>query len=84
MAFDEAIKSATIRLGVALRRLPYVQSVGVGEEHGRSILIVYVRRLPKKDDGIPKAWEGFPVQVKRLGKVSPGNVRRSGRQDLDT
>ena len=74
MAFDETTKSAAVRLGIALRNLPYVSNVGIGEAHGGLILIVYVRRLPKKDGSIPKTWEGIPVQVRRIGKVSAGKT----------
>jgi hypothetical protein len=77
MAFDEATKSAAVRLGIALRNLPCVSNIGIGEEGGRSILIAYVRRLPKKDGSIPATWEGIPVQVRRIGKVSAGSARRS-------
>ena len=79
MAFDEATKSAAVRLGVALRNLPYVSNVGIAEDDGSSILIVYVRRLPKKDGSIPKTWEGIPVQVRRIGKVAQGVQAGRGR-----
>ena len=61
MAFDEGTKSAAMRLGSALGSLPFFQSVGIGNERGRPILIVYVRRASRKGDGIPSIWEGLPV-----------------------
>ena len=79
MAFDETTKSAAVRLGIALRNLPYVSNVGIGEAHGGLILIVYVRRLPKKEGSIPKTWESIPVQVRQIGKVSAGRVKRASR-----
>ena len=76
MAFDEPTKSAAVQLRINLRLLPYVEGVGIGDERGQPILIVYVRRLPKKHDNVPQTWDNLPVRLRLIGKVSPGGKSR--------
>ena len=70
MVFDEVTKSAAVSLGAVLGPLPYIPSVGIGREHGRPILIVYLRRSPKRGNSIPDTWEGLPVRVRNIGRLS--------------
>lgn len=48
-----------------------VQSVGVGSENGRLILILYVGSLPLQANSIPKTFDGLPVKVVRTGLIRP-------------
>ena len=70
MEFDEKTRQAAIRLGQNLSGNAWYASVGIGEEAGQEVLIVYLRRLPPNGGkGIPQEWEGLPVRLQHLGKV---------------
>jgi hypothetical protein len=72
MVFDEHVKASAIRLGQALREKPWFSSVGVSEEAGRPVFILYLRSAPGPErDSIPKEWDGFAVRTERLGKLRP-------------
>lgn len=72
MEFDETTKQAAIRLGQRLSGKPWYSSVGIAEEAGAPLLIVYSRRrLPKGETSVPELWDGLPVRVQQVGKVVP-------------
>ena len=71
MAFDEITKSAAVSLGAALGPLPYIQSVGVGRERGRPILIVYVRRSSKGATVFRTPGRGCPFAFGISGGLAP-------------
>ena len=72
MVFDQSTKQAAVRLGRLLSGRPWYSSVGIQHEHGRTVLVVYLRhRLPKPSALIPKSWDGLEVRVKPLGKTMP-------------
>jgi hypothetical protein len=72
MAFDETTKKAAIRLGRHLSGKPWYSSVGIAEEGGVPLLIVYSRRrLPKGETSVPESWDGMRVRVEHVGKIVP-------------
>ena len=72
MVFDEQIKASAIRLGQLLSDKPWFSSVGLSEESGLPVFIIYLRNAPGSDrDSIPKQWDGFTVRAKRIGKMRP-------------
>jgi hypothetical protein len=71
MAFNEKTIYAATNLGDRLQGNPWFSSVGVAEEEDRPVLIVYLRRKSKAIDGlIPHVWEGIPVRLREIGKIS--------------
>jgi len=78
MAFDEQTKQAAIRLGQDLSGKPWFSSVGIGQDAGRPVLIVYLRRQPPKAQTVvPRVWEGIPVRAENMGNVFPANPRNN-------
>ena len=75
MAFDETTKLAAIHLGQRLGGVPGYLSVGITEEGGKPLLIVYSRRALPKSMTVPELWEGLKVRVQRIGKVVPAHPR---------
>lgn len=72
MAFDEKTRQAAIRLGQRLVGMPWYSHVGITSEGGRSVLIIYLSRALGRDrDRVPETWEGFPVRVQFLGRITP-------------
>lgn len=72
MAFDEKTIYAATNLGSSLQGKPWFSSVGVAEEENHPVLIVYLRRKSKAIDNlIPHIWEGIPVRLREIGRVSP-------------
>jgi hypothetical protein len=70
MAIDEKTRPAAIRFGQTLSGNPWYSSVGITENTGHEVLIVYFRRLPPNGGkGIPKEWEGIPVRLQSIGKA---------------
>src|SRR6266566_1394888 len=83
MAFDEQTRQAAIRLGQDLSGKPWFSSVGIGEESGRPVLIIYLRRLPPKAErAFPQSYEGIPVRAKRMGKLVPAQPDTNTRSVL--
>ena len=78
MAFDERTKHAAIRLGQELNGKPWYSSVGVGADMEEPILIVYLRRQPRKaQTALPRVWEGIPVRAELMGRIIPAQPRKS-------
>jgi hypothetical protein len=72
MVFDEQMKASAVRLGQALSDKPWFSSVGLSEEAGVPVFIVYLRSASKKEyDSIPKQWDGYAVRAKWIGKLRP-------------
>jgi hypothetical protein len=72
MVFDKDIKASALRLGQIFQDKPWYSSVGISEENGSAVFIVYLLRAPGRDrDSIPKEWEGYPVRTERIGKLRP-------------
>ena len=70
MVFDEQTIASAIRLGQVLHDKPWFSSVGLSEEHGRPVFIIYLHRAPGPErDSIPKQWDGFSVRTERIGKL---------------
>src|SRR6266568_3591416 len=83
MAFDEKTRQAAIRLGQALSGKPWFSSAGIGEESGRPVLIIYLRRLPPKAERtFPQSYEGIPVRAQYLGKLVPAQPSTSTKTVL--
>jgi hypothetical protein len=72
MVFDKDIKASAVRLGKVFHDKPWYSSVGISEENGSPVFIVYLRSAPGKDrNSIPKEWEGCSVRTERIGKLKP-------------
>lgn len=71
MTLEEALKKHQD----ALLALPGVTGVGLGEKDGRPAIAVFVdRSVPEiqlAPERIPKALEGFPVDVRETLRVGP-------------
>jgi type I restriction enzyme, R subunit len=79
MAFDEQIKQAAIRLGKDLSGNSWYSSVGIGEDAGHPVLIIYLRRpTPKALSSLPHVWEGIQVRAEHMGKIVPAQPRKGG------
>jgi hypothetical protein len=59
-----------------LRRLPNVNGIATGkDDSGKDVIVVFVeQKLPEDslqpEDIVPKAIEGYPVDVREIGVVS--------------
>lgn len=70
-----SIESARQAAEADLMRLPNVVAVGIGEKAGREVITVFVeRKVPEAqlgpDEMIPKAVQGYPVEVEEAGVVT--------------
>jgi hypothetical protein len=56
-----------------LSRHRWLVSVGVGAagRDGRPMLIIYTTSVSEAKKAIPREWKGFPVVVRRMGRVRP-------------
>lgn len=73
-----SIESARQAAEADLMRLPNVVAVGIGEKVGREVITVFVaRKVPeaqlRPDEVIPKAVQGYPVEVEKAGVVTSEN-----------
>jgi hypothetical protein len=73
MASEKNIKAAALELGRTFRGEPWFLSVGISEENGRPVLIVYLRKQPprSKREVLPATWDSIPVRVTVMGRVQP-------------
>lgn len=73
MAIDQHIRDAALHLGDTLRDRSWFSGVGIAEEMGRPVLMIYLsRRLPKKPAvEIPNVWEDVPVRIQEIGRIAP-------------
>jgi hypothetical protein len=72
MAFSEETKQAARHLNSRFSGQPWLSSVGITEEAGRPVLLVYLsKHVSKSQSGIPDIWEGVPVRTQYIGKVRP-------------
>jgi len=54
-----------------LMAIPGVTGTGEGKRGAQAILVVYVARAtPELRERIPREIEGFPVEVREIGKVT--------------
>lgn len=75
MAFDEQTKQAATRLAQQLAGKPWVFSVGVSEEEGKPVIIVYLKsRNPRSS--VPEDREGLPVRTEYIGQVRPASPKQ--------
>jgi hypothetical protein len=72
MAFDEKVKVAAFQLGKRLDAKPWFWNVGISEEEGHPVLIVYLKdNASAAAKIVPKEWQGMTVRMKRIGKLRP-------------
>ena len=66
MALDPQVRAAALHLGGQLQGESWFSSVGIGEDNGAPVLIIYARRkLPERSvKTLPESWEHFPVSRK--------------------
>lgn len=68
-------KAAASTLYDSLSRNQWLVSVGVSEEGGRQLLVVYTNRRPSISRTlVPNEWEGYPVALRQLGQIRPGSA----------
>jgi hypothetical protein len=67
------LRNATLALADSLRHLPAVTSVGIGDENGRAVFLVYTSRELRKSEkqDVPAHWHNLPVLARKLGRVVP-------------
>ena len=67
------IRQAAITLDEELRQYSWLRFVGIGEEDGQDVFIVYVnkRNLKSIIPFVPKTWEGVPVIVRFIQQPVP-------------
>ena len=73
MELSQELRKAASSLAEALQPIATVSSVGIGEEGGHPILLVYTSRQLKAGElrALPSHWENFPVRARNMGKVVP-------------
>ena len=69
----EDVRQSAMTLDEELRRFPWLRFVGIGEENGEAVFIVYVskRSLKAITPLVPKVWEGVPVVVRHIQQPVP-------------
>ena len=77
MEFDSTLRKAAVSLGAALCDRPWLSSVGVGEDSGRPVLVLYLSKpVPLKVlQLLPSEWNHFPIMVRQMGKLVPAGNR---------
>ena len=74
MVFDDKTKESANRLWEEFKGKPWFSSVGLGEEEGQPVLIVYLRRSAGNEQKrVPGSWDNIPVRVQTIGRVIPAN-----------
>lgn len=72
MVFGKDIEASARRFGKVFHDKPWFSSIGISEENGTPVFIVYLRSAPGRDrNSIPKDWEGYSVRTERIGKLRP-------------
>lgn len=63
---------AATALSEKLSHIAAVQSVGVGEKDDAPAIYVYATTLRDRElEKIGPVWEGFPVVLRRVGRIAP-------------
>jgi len=78
MDFSSELREAAVALGIELQTLPAAFSIGIGEEKGRPIFLMYTsRRLSRSESSsVPPEWRKIPVHMQVLGKLKPAVEKR--------
>lgn len=72
MVFEMNAMDAASDLQEKLAEVAVIQSVGVGEKDGVPAIYVYTTTLRDRDlEAIGSTWEGFPVVLRRVGRITP-------------
>lgn len=78
-------KAAASTLYDLLSRHQWLVSVGVSEEGGRQLLVVYTNRRPSSSHAlVPQEWEGYRVALRQLGQIRPGSDSASSSMLIAT
>lgn len=77
MEFDPKLRQAAVSLKRELGDRAWLSSVGVAEESGHPVLVLYLSRpVQAKVLGmLPGEWEQLPVMVRQMGKLIPAGKR---------
>lgn len=68
------IRTAAGHLYNKLRRHSWFAMVGIGIDNDKEALLVYVKSARFKiNERPPKTWEGYPVIVKNIKKITPAS-----------
>jgi hypothetical protein len=70
MTVQEAAKSLHESLG----QPPWLVAIGVGEQHGRPAIFLYVKSATAARK-VRGEWEGYPLVVVKTGPVRPAEYR---------
>jgi hypothetical protein len=76
MASDPKLIQAARSLGSGLRGRAWLSSVGIGEEDGHPVLVLYLSKQlqAKAIKALPSQWQQLPVKVQHLGKLTPAGA----------
>jgi len=76
MAFDPKLIQAARSLGSELSGRAWLSSVGIGEEDGHPVLVLYLSKplQAKAIEALPSQWQQLPVKVQLLGKLTPAGA----------
>lgn len=77
MEFDPQLRNAAVSLKRELGDRACLSSVGVAEESGHPVLVIYLSRpvQAKVLGALPGEWEHLPVMVRQMGKLVPAGKR---------
>lgn len=77
MEFDPKLRQAAVSLKRELEDRAWLSSVGVAEESGHPVLVIYLSRpvQAKALGALPSVWEHLPVMVRQMGKLVPAGRR---------
>jgi hypothetical protein len=65
----ERVERVQERHEAELMATPGVVGVGVGERHGRPVLLVMVKERTPEVDRLPQQIEGVPVEIEVTGEI---------------
>jgi len=76
MAFDPKLIQAARSLGSELSGRAWLSSVGIGEEDGHPVLVLYLSKplQAKAIKALLRQWQQLPVKVQLLGKLTPAGA----------
>lgn len=77
MEFDPRLRQAALSLKRELGDRAWLSSVGVAEEAGHPVLVLYLARpvQAKALRMLPSEWDHLPVMVRQMGKLVPAGRR---------
>jgi hypothetical protein len=65
------IHDATNDLLSHLQGVPWLTGAGLGERDGPPCIVLYVTSLKPAHSFLPDVWQGYPLELKKMGKLRP-------------